>query len=113
MKASIKHYVFLHVAFFLYSIIMVYMKWAAQFSVGSISFLMAYMVLVILLFGYAIIWQQVIKPFEISKAYSHRGVIILWGLLWSVVFFGDTIRWNHVLGAIVIIIGIVVVVKDE
>jgi drug/metabolite transporter (DMT)-like permease len=71
------------------------------------------MILVILLFGYAIIWQQVIKPFEISKAYSHRGVLILWGLLWSVVFFGDTIKWNNLVGAVIIIIGIVVVVKDE
>ncbi|PHD26749.1 hypothetical protein [Bacillus wiedmannii] len=113
MKASMKHYIFLHVAFFLYSIIMVYMKWAANFSVGSISFFIAYMILVILLFGYAIIWQQVIKPFEISKAYSHRGVIILWGLLWSVVFFGDAIKWNNLVGAVIIIIGIVVVVKDE
>ncbi|MDM5190563.1 EamA family transporter [Bacillus sp. DX4.1] len=113
MKASIKHYVFLHVAFFLYSIIMVYMKWAAQYPVGSIAFLIAYVVLVILLFGYAIIWQQVIKPFEISKAYSHRGIIILWGLIWSVVFFGDTVKWNNLLGAAIIIVGIVVVVKDE
>lgn len=113
MKASTKNYVFLHAAFFLYSIIMVYMKWAAKFSVTSISFFLAYMGLIILLFGYAIIWQQVIKHFEISKAYSHRGIIILWGLLWSVVFFGDVIKWNNLLGAAIIIIGIVVVTKDE
>ena len=72
---------------------------------------MAYFGLVILLFGYAILWQQVIKHFEISKAYSHRGIIILWSMLWSVFLFGDTIQWNHLLGAAIIIVGIVVVTK--
>ncbi|MDR2992543.1 MAG: hypothetical protein LBV11_01680, partial [Bacillus cereus] len=68
MKPTIKNYVFLHVAFLIYSIIMVYMKWAAQFPIASISFFIAYLGLVILLFGYAILWQQVIKHFEISTA---------------------------------------------
>ncbi len=113
MKPTIKNYVFLHVAFLIYSIIMVYMKWAAQFPIASISFFIAYFGLVVLLFGYAILWQQVIKHFEISKAYSHRGIIILWSMLWSVFLFGDTILWNHLLGAAIIIVGIVVVTKDE
>lgn len=113
MKPTIKNYVFLHVAFLIYSIIMVYMKWAAQFPVASISFFIAYFGLVVLLFGYAILWQQVIKNFEISRAYSHRGIIILWSMLWSVFLFGDTIQWNHILGAAIIIVGIVVVTKDE
>lgn len=111
MKPTIKNYVFLHVAFLIYSIIMVYMKWAAQFPVASISFFIAYFGLVVLLFGYAILWQQVIKNFEISRAYSHRGIIILWSMLWSVFLFGDTIQWNHILGAAIIIVGIVVVTK--
>ncbi len=113
MKPNIKNYVFLHVAFLLYSIIMVYMKWAAKFPITSISFFAAYFGLVVFLFGYAIIWQQVIKHFEISRAYSHRGIILLWSMLWSVLFFGDTIKWNHLLGAAIIIVGIVVVTKDE
>jgi drug/metabolite transporter (DMT)-like permease len=113
MKTTVKHYVFLHTAFLLYSIIMIYMKWISKYSVGSISFFIAYFVLVVFLFIYAIIWQQVIKFFPISKAYSHRGVIILWTLLWSVFFFNEVIKWNNIIGAIIIIIGIVVVSKDE
>jgi drug/metabolite transporter (DMT)-like permease len=113
MKPTIKNYVFLHVAFLIYSIILVYMKWASKFPVTSISFFIAYFGLIVLLFGYAILWQQVIKNFEISKAYSHRGIIILWSMLWSVFLFGDTIQWNNLLGAAIIIVGIVVVTKDE
>ncbi len=113
MKPTIKNYIFLHAAFLLYSIIMVYMKWAAKFPIASIGFFVAYFGLIVFLFGYAIIWQQVIKHFEISRAYSHRGIIILWSMLWSVLLFGDTIKWNHILGAAIIIVGIVVVTKDE
>ncbi|HEQ3525952.1 TPA: hypothetical protein VGS93_006395 [Bacillus cereus] len=80
---------------------------AAKFPIASISFFVAYFGLVVLLFGYAILWQQVIKHFEISKAYSHRG-IILWSMLWSVFLFGDTIQWNHLLGAAIIIVGVIV-----
>ena len=92
---------------------MVYMKRAAQSLISSIYFFVAYFGLVVLLFGYTILWKQVIKHFEISKAYSHRGIIILWSMLWSVFLFGDTIQWNHLLGAAIIIVGIVVVTKDE
>ena len=113
MKPTMKNYVFLHVAFLLYSIILLYMKWAAKFPVSSISFFIAYFGLVVILFGYAILWQQVIKHFEISKAYSHRGIIILWSMLWSVIFLGETIKWNNLLGAAILMIGIVVVTKDE
>ncbi|KEK24139.1 EamA family transporter [Bacillus gaemokensis] len=113
MKPTIKNYVFLHVAFLLYSIILFYMKWAAQFPIASIAFFAAYFGLVVILFGYAILWQQVIKPFEISKAYSQRGIIILWSMLWSVIFLSETIKWNNLLGAAIIMLGIVVVTKDE
>ncbi len=56
MKPTIKNYVFLHVAFLIYSIIVVYMKWAAKFPIASISFFIAYFGLVVLLFGYAIFY---------------------------------------------------------
>ncbi len=38
MKPTIKNYIFLHAAFLLYSIIMVYMKWATKFPIASIGF---------------------------------------------------------------------------
>ncbi|MFX3622871.1 MAG: EamA family transporter [Ectobacillus sp.] len=113
MRASIRHYVYLHAAFLLYSLIMLYMKWSSQFPFNTFAFFAAYFFLVVFLFAYALIWQQVIKHFEISKAYSQRGVIILWTLLWSVLFFDEPVKWNHLLGAFIIILGIVVVTKDE
>ncbi|WP_379970344.1 EamA family transporter [Ectobacillus sp. sgz5001026] len=113
MKVEFKHYVYLHLTFFLYSLIMLYMKWSSTVSLGSIYFFLAYFVLLFFLFLYAVIWQQVIAQFEISKAYSHRGVIIIWTIVWSALFFHEHIVWNQIIGAAVIIFGIVVVTKDE
>lgn len=113
VKVEFKHYVYLHLTFFLYSLIMLYMKWSSMVSLGSIYFFLAYFALLFFLFLYAVIWQQVIAPFEISKAYSHRGVIIIWTIVWSSLFFHEPIVRNQILGAAIIIFGIVVVTKDE
>lgn len=113
LKSSLKHYLYLHTTFLLYSFIMLYMKWSSSFSVASIYFYVAYFVLLGLLFTYAILWQQVIIHFDISKAYSHRGVIIVWTLLWSVLFFHESVHWNQILGVGIIIFGISVVTRDE
>lgn len=113
MKTPAKYYIFLHISFLLYSLIMLYMKSISTFAIGSFAFLAAYFLLVVFLFVYALIWQQVIKWFPISKAYSHRGVIIIWTLIWSYLFFGETIKWNNLLGALIIISGIIVVSSDE
>lgn len=113
VKSSFTNYLYLHATFLLYSLIMLYMKWSSHFSIASIFFYLAYAGLVGLLFVYAVIWQQVIVHFDISKAYSHRGIIIVWTLLWSVLFFHESIHWNQILGIGIIIFGIGVVTRDE
>ena len=110
---KINKYVYLHLLLFFFSFCGVFSKLAAQNDFLSIKFCIFYGTSILILGIYAILWQQVIKHFEISKAYSHRGIIILWSMLWSVFLFGDTIQWNHLLGAAIIIVGIVVVTKDE
>lgn len=89
------------------------MKWASNFEFGTLFYFIAYFFLVLFLFVYALIWQQVIKFFDLSKAYSQRGIIIIWTLLWSVIFFDEIIKWNNILGTIIIIIGIFVVNSNE
>ena len=42
--------------------------------------------------SYALIWQQIIKRFDLSIAYANRAFAIFWTFLWSVLIFHETFR---------------------
>lgn len=112
-RSLIKNLLFLQGAFILYSIVTVVSKLASSNSFLSPKFMLLYGVEVLILFVYAVFWQQIIKRIDLSVAYSNRGMIIFWTMMWSVCFFNEKISIQNIIGVIIIFIGIVVVTKDE
>ncbi len=68
--------------------------------------------LVISLGIYALLWQQLIKRFSLVKAYSNKGAVIIWNMLWAILIFGEKISISNIVGTAVIILGIMVVSTD-
>lgn len=65
--------------------------------------------LVVTLLGvYALLWQQVIKRFELSVAYANKAVTLLWALVWGILIFHEEITVGKVTGILVVMIGIYV-----
>lgn len=91
----------------------IFAKKASSYDVLSKEFILYYGLEIFILGIYAILWQQIIKKFQLSVAYVNRAVALLWSLLWSVIFFKETITLNNILGAAIIIIGIAVVNSDD
>ena len=60
---------------------------------------------------YALFWQQVIVRMPISTAYMFKGTSLIFVLLFSVLLFGEAITLNSVIGAVIIIIGIILFAK--
>lgn len=60
---------------------------------------------------YALLWQQVIVRMPISTAYMFKGTSLIFVLLFSVLLFGEAITLNNVIGAVIIIIGIILFAK--
>lgn len=112
-KALIKNFMLLQMVFILYSIVTVVSKLASANEFASPRFMILYFIEVLILFIYAIIWQQVIKKFDLSVAYSNRGMIMFWTMIWSVILFHEKISLQNIIGVIIIFIGIVVVTKNE
>ena len=56
---------------------------------------------------YAILWQQIIKRMSVSRAYMFKGTVLVFVLILSALFLGETITWTNVLGAAIIVCGIV------
>ena len=58
-------------------------------------------------------WQQSIKHFPLTTAYANKAVTIAWGMLWGILFFREDITHNMAIGAIIVIIGVVLVVTAD
>lgn len=97
----------------IYSFATVVAKLAAGQEFLSIGFIIFYAIEIIILGIYAICWQQVIKKFDISIAYANKAMSILWAILWAVIFFRESITINNVIGVIIVLIGTIIVNKDE
>ena len=108
-----KNYFYLHCLFFLYSLISVIAKTAAQLQILSPKFITLCFVTLILLIIYAFFWQKILKKFSLVVAISNKGITVFWIFLWSVIFFEENIKFNNILGALIIIIGITLVTKND
>lgn len=97
----------------IYTLSTVASKQASSKEMFSFDFFLFYGLSLFILGVYAILWQQIIKKFELTVAYANRSVAILWSLVWAVLFFGEKITLNNFLGVVVVIAGAIVVNLDE
>ena len=91
----------------LYSTVGIFTKLASQQDFLSWGYLLSFGGAVGVIGVYAILWQQVIKRIELSTAYMFKGTTIVFTMLFAYWLFGEQITWNNILGAVIIIIGIV------
>ena len=70
-------------------------------------FIVFYGVMLMILAADALVWQQVIKRLPLTLAYANRAITVVWGIVWGALFFGEAITPFMVVGAVVIICGIV------
>lgn len=107
-KVSIKDLLMLQIVFMIYSVSSLVAKFASGNDVMSFKFIMFYGLELVILGIYAILWQQVIKKFELSVAYANKAICLLWALVWSIVIFHDDLKWNQVVGIVIVMAGIVI-----
>ncbi len=62
---------------------------------------------------YAILWQQLIKKFELSVAYANKAMTLLWSLLWSILIFGDHVTLPKLIGVLLVVAGTIVLNSGE
>ncbi len=112
MKKINKYILSLHLLLFCFSFCGVFSKLASQNEFLSIKFCIFYGISLFILGMYAIFWQQILKKISLTTAFFNKAVTIIWGMLWGVLFFRETISINMIIGAIIVLIGVGLVVKD-
>jgi len=103
----------LHMRLAVYSVSNVFSKLAADAEFLSWQFVLCYGMVLAILGVYAIGWQQVIKRMPLTTAYANKAVTIVWGILFGMLFFGETVTPLMLLGALVIVAGIVLYALEE
>ena len=105
-----KSYILLGVIILFYSLGSILSKLAAGYEIFSLPFCLLYGGTFVILFVYALVWQQILKNVKLMVAYMSRAALLILGMLWGALMFAETIKWNMILGAAAIIIGIVLMV---
>ena len=112
-KFSIGAFILLQIALLIMSFGAVCSKMAGRQEFLSIPFFAFYGALILILFVYAIIWQQVLKRISLVVAYACKGVGIIYGIIWGVVFFKEVITWKMIAGAVLVLIGVYICIFGE
>lgn len=97
----------LHLLLMMYSFSGIFSKLASGVPFFSLEFFGLYAIVIVILGAYAIGWQQILKRLPLTTAFSNKAVTIVWGIIWGCVFFAESITLGKVIGAVLIIVGVV------
>lgn len=110
---KIKKYFILQLVILIYAGSSIASKLASNESFFSFKFCLYYGILLLLLAIYAILWQQVLKKFPLSIAYVNKAATIIWSMLIGHFFFKEQASLFNILGALIVMIGIIIMIKGE
>lgn len=113
MGGRLKTLFLLHVMLMVYSFSGVLSKFAAGFPMFSVSFLALYAGIIAILGFYALAWQQFLRRLPLTTAFSNKAVTIVWGIVWGCVFFGESITFGKIIGAVLLIAGVVLFARAD
>lgn len=113
MKQKIKTILLLEIVFLIYSISSLFSKMATQNDPTIQKIILFYGIALCMLGIYAIIWQQLLKKMPLSVAYSNKGTVVIWGMIWGAIIFKEEITVKMLIGSAIIIVGIVIMMLGE
>lgn len=103
----------LHLLLMVYSVSGILSKTAAKSETFSWPWLILMGGVFFILAVYAIGWQQIIKRLPLTTAFANKAVTVVWGIVWGALFFDEAVSLGKLLGAALIIGGVVLFVKAD
>ena len=106
-------FIILHILLLIMSFGGILSKLASAEPFLSLRFCLCYGGMIAILGVYAIAWQQIIKHIPLTTAFCNKAVGIVWGIMWGVLIFKESVKWNMILGAVIVIAGVIIVVTAD
>lgn len=111
-KRKVRDYLLLEIGFVIISISSLFAKMASQ-QEDFFGFALFLFLELLFLGIYALLWQQTLKRFPLVVAMANKGITIVYSLLWAVFLFHENITITNIIGAAVVICGIIVGSTDD
>lgn len=105
--------IFLHSIIFLYALTSLCSKFASGMEFFSLEWILVYGLQIFILGIYAILWQQILKRMNLNFAYANKSLALVWGMLFGVLIFKESISVWNILGAVIVLIGVIVMVTGD
>ena len=112
-KAKLKDIFILQIVIAIYTLSTVFAKFASGQEFMSFKFILYYGLEMLILAVYAVVWQQLIKKFDISVAYANKAMGLLWSIVWAILIFNETITIKNVIGVVIVIVGTIIVNSED
>lgn len=112
-RRPFQSYLLLYAGICVYSFCPVFSKLASRYQIFSPGFIVLYGASLLILAIYALLWQQILRRFPLTTAYSHRPMVTILGMIWGVLIFHEDITVYMLFGAAVMILGIQMVVRAD
>lgn len=103
----------LHGGFVILSLAIVAQKFAGESDTLSLRFIIFLGLAIFLLGIYSIVWQLTLRRVSLASAFSHRGVLVIWGFFWGMVLFNEQITLGQIIAACFILVGILIIGKVD
>lgn len=94
----------LHLLLLVYSLSGIFSKNAAREPFLSPMFILLYGGMLVILFIYAIGWQQILKRLSLSMAFANKAVTVIWGMVWGFFIFGESVSALNIWGAAMVVV---------
>ena len=112
-KTKLKEIFILQIFIAIYTLSTVFAKFASGQEFMSFKFILYYGLEMLILAVYAVVWQQLIKKFDISVAYANKAMGLLWSIVWAILIFNETITIKNVIGVVIVIVGTIIVNSED
>ena len=111
-KIKKKDFILLHLVFVIVALGEVAKKFASPEPLLSWRWVLFFGLHIASMGVYALLWQQVLKRVPLTTAFCNKAMTIVWGMIFGLLFFQEQIAWNNILGAVIVIAGVILVVTD-
>lgn len=105
--------ILLHLMLMVYSISGVLSKLAAFQVFLSFRFCACYGGIITILGFYALAWQQIIKRLPLTTAFANKAITVIWGMIWGVLFFHESVTLGKIAGITLVASGVVLFSTDK
>lgn len=106
-------YLFALIAIIVESFSSVCLKYAGNYSMFSVGYIVYFMNAIVILGIYAVMWQIILEHLPLTTAYLRKGISYIIAYLWAFLFFHEKISIMQWIGTLIIFAGMFISQSDQ